>query len=223
MAGVMINRLRARFTGKTKVLRLQAISDDELYEVASSEDGLKDKKVAGGEKSKRGKNYEINETSKRNTACFAARTEAWKRTLTGGRRQEKTSSEIAITFSVTSSGKIYQKWNNKTGKEIKSETEKSSSLEPFDECPSLFMNELAQPTSVNFDGHLSYGHSRDPALVVEVGTDRTSVPTDHVTLNMSASNAWEKTRNHTTAKATVMNFFSRFKREKKSKVMRIRI
>lgn len=219
----MINRLRARFTGKTKVLRLQAISDDELYEVASSEDGLKDKKVAGGEKSKRGKNYEINETSKRNTACFAARTEAWKRTLTGGRRQEKTSSEIAITFSVTSSGKIYQKWNNKTGKEIKSETEKSSSLEPFDECPSLFMNELAQPTSVNFDGHLSYGHSRDPALVVEVGTDRASVPTDHVTLNMSASNAWEKTRNHTTAKATVMNFFSRFKREKKSKVMRIRI
>ena len=220
---VMINRLRARLTGRTKVVRLRGISDDELHEVASGEGGLKDRKVAGGEKSKRGKNYEMNETSKRNTAWFAARTEAWKRTLTGGRRQEKTSSEIAITYSVTLSGKKYQKWNNRTGKEIKSETVKSSLLEPFDECPSLFTNELAEPTSMNFDGHLLYGHSRDPALVVANGTDRTRVPANHVTLNVSAANAWEETGNRTKTKATVMNFFSRFKREKKSKVMRIRI
>ena len=223
MARVVINRLRARFAGKTKVVRLQGISDDELYEVASGEDGLKDRKVSGGEKSKRGKNYEMNETSKRNTAWFGARTEAWKRTLTGGRRQEKASSGIAITCSVTSSGKKYQKWNNKTGKEIKSEAVKSSLLEPFDECPSLLMNELAPPTSDNFDGHLCYGQSCDPAFAVEDDTDRTRVPTNHMTLNMSAANAWEETRNRTTIKATVMNFFSRFKREKKSKVMRIRI
>lgn len=221
MDRVMINRLWARLTGKTKVVRLWGVSDDELQKVASSEDGLKDRKVASGEKSKRGKNYEMNETSKRETAWFAARTEAWKRTLTGGRRQEKTSSEVDLTCSVTSSGKKYQKWSKKTGKEIKSETVKSSLLEPFDECPSLVTNEPAEPTSVNFDGQLLYGHSRDQALVVENGTDRTSVPTNHVTLNLSAANAWEETRNRTTTKATIMNFFSRFKREKKSKVMRI--
>lgn len=77
---------------------------------------MKDGKVAGGEKPKKGKNYEISETCKRNTACFAARTEAWKRTLTDGRRQEKTSSEIVISPSVTSSVKKYQKWKSNTGK-----------------------------------------------------------------------------------------------------------
>ena len=219
----MIDRLRARFTGKTKVVRFQGISDDEFYEVASSENGLKDRKVTGGEKSKRGKNYEVNETSKRNTAWFAARTEAWKRTLTGGRSQEKTSSEIDISCSVTSSGKNYQEWNIKTGKEIKSETVKSSLSERFDECPSLFTNELAPPTSLNFDEHLSCGQWCDPAVVVEDRCDRAGVPTNHVTLNMSAANAWEETRNCTTTKATIMNVFSRFKREKKSKVMRISV
>lgn len=222
MARVIISRFRERFTGKTKVVRLQGISDDELYEVTSDEDSLKDRKVAGGEKSKRGKNYEMNETSKRNMSWFAARTDAWKRTLTSGRRQEKTSGEIAISCSLTSSGKKYQKWNTKTGKEIKSDITQSSSSETFDECPSLFMNELAPPTSVDFDGHLSYEQSCDPAVVIEDGRDR-GVLTNHVTLNMSAANAWEETRNRTTTKATVMNFFSRFKRLKKSKVMRIRI
>ena len=218
-----MNRLRMRFTGKTEVVKLQGISDDELYEVASSEDGLKDKIVPGGEKSRKSKNYKVNETSKSNTAWFTARTEAWKRTLTGGRRQEKASSEIAISCSVTSGGKNYQKWNNKTGKEIKSETVKSSLLDPFDECPSLFTNVPAPTASVNFDGHLSYEQSCDPTLVVEDGPDRTSALTNHVTLNMSTANAWEETKNRPMTKATVMNFFSRFKREKKPKVMRIRI
>ena len=164
----------------------------------------------------------MNETSKRNLPWFTARTEAWKRTLTGGQRQEKASSEIAISCSATSDGKNYQKWNNKTGKEIKRETVKSSLLEPFDEFPSLHTNEPAPPASVNFDEHLSYKQSCDPALVVEDEPDRTSGLTIHVTLNMSTANAWEETRNRPMTKATVMNF-SRFKREKKSKVMRIRI
>ena len=222
MARVIVNRLRVRFTGKTKVVKLQGISDDELYEVASSEDGLKDRKVPGGGKSRKGKNYEMNETSKSNTAWFTARTEAWKRTLTGRQRQEKASSDIAISCSVTSGGKNYQKWHNKTGKEIKSETVKSFLLEPFDECPSLFTKEPAPAASVNFDGHLSYEQSCDPSLVVEDGPDRTSALTNHVTLNMSTANVWEETKNRPMTKATLMNF-SRFKREKKSKVMRIHI
>lgn len=219
MARLIINRLRVRFAGKTKVVKLQGISDDELYEVASSEDGLKDRKVPGGEKSRKGKNYEMNVTTKRNRTWFTARTEVWKRTLTGGRRQEKANSNIAISCSVMSGGKNYQKWNNKTGKEIKSETVKSSLLEPFDEFPPLYTNE----PSVNFDGHLSFEQSYDPALVVQDEPDRTSALTNHVTLNMSTANAWEETRIRPMTKVTVMNLFSRFKREKRAKVMRISI
>lgn len=219
MARLIINRLRVRFAGKTKVVKLQGISDDELYEVASSEDGLKDRKVPGGEKSRKGKNYEMNVTTKRNRTWFTARTEVWKRTLTGGRRQEKANSNIAIICSVMSGGKNYQKWKNKTGKEIKSETVKSSLLEPFDEFPPLYTNE----PSVNFDGHLSFEQSYDPALVVQDEPDRTSALTNHVTLNMSTANAWEETRIRPMTKVTVMNLFSRFKREKRAKVMRISI
>lgn len=219
MARLIINRLRVRFAGKTKVVKLQGISDDELYEVASSEDGLKDRKVPGGEKSRKGKNYEMNVTTKRNRTWFTARTEVWKRTLTGGRRQEKANSNIAISCSVMSGGKNYQKWNNKTGKEIKSETVKSSLLEPFDEFPPLYTNE----PSVNFDGHLSFEQSYDPALVVQDEPDRTSALTNHVTLNMSTANAWEETRIRPMTKVTAMNLFSRFKREKRAKVMRISI
>lgn len=222
MARLIINRLRVRFAGKTKVVKLQGISDDELYEVASSEDGLKDRKVPGGEKSRKGKNYEMNVTTKSNRTWFTARTEVWKRTLTGERRQEKANSKIAISCSVTSGGKNYQKWNNKTGKEIKSETVKSSLLEPFDEFPPLYTNE----PSVNFDGHLSFEQSCDPALVVEDEPDRshrTRALTNHVTLNMSTANAWEETRIRPMTKVTVMNLFSRFKREKRAKVMRISI
>lgn len=219
MARLIINRLRVRFAGKTKIVKLQGISDDELSEVASSEDGLKDRKVPGGEKSRKGKNYEMNVTTKRNRTWFTARTEVWKRTLTGGRRQEKANSNIAISCSVMSGGKNYQKWNNKTGKEIKSETVKSSLLEPFDEFPPLYTNE----PSVNFDGHLSFEQSYDPALVVQDEPDRTSALTNHVTLNMSTANAWEETRIRPMTKVTVMNLFSRFKREKRAKVMRISI
>ncbi len=219
MAGVLISRFKERFTGKTKVERLQGISDDELYGVARSEDVLKGRIVLGSKKTKRGKNYQMNETSKRNMNWFAARTEAWKRTLTSGREQEKASSEIAVSCSVMSNGKKYQKWNTKTGKEIKSDTTPSSSP---DKCPALFLNELAPPTSVNFDGKQSYGQSCDPALVLE-DTPGSGVPTYHVTLNVAAANAWEETKNRTTVKSTVINFFSRFKRETETKVMRIRI
>ena len=221
MAGVMINRLRERFTGKTKVRRLQGISDDELYGVANSEDVLKERNVIGSKKSKRRRDYEMNETSKGNMSWFAARTGAWQRKLTCGRGQETAKSEIAVSCSVTSNGKKYQKWNTKTGKEIQSDTTQSSS-ETFDKCPALFVNELAPPTPADFYGRQSFGQSCDPALVLE-DTPGSGVLTNHVTLNVASANAWEKTKNRTTVKSTLINFFSSFKREKKTKVMRIRI
>ena len=219
MARVTINRFRERFTGKTEVEKLQGINDDELYGVTSSEDVLKDRKVLGSKKAKRSKNYEMNDTSKGNVGWFAVRTEAWKRTLASRKRQEIARSEIAASCTVTSKGKIYQKWTAKTGKEIKSETVKSSFSEAFDECPASFVNELAPLTPVTFDGRQSYG-SCDPALVLEhsFGSD---VPTNHVTLNVTAAKAWEKPKNQTTVKSTVINFCSRFKRGKETKVMKI--
>ncbi|KAL9981635.1 hypothetical protein ACROYT_G010367 [Oculina patagonica] len=199
MAGVMISRFKERFTGKTKVKKLQGISDDELYGVASSEDMLKERKVIGGKKLKRGKNYQMNETSKRNTHWLAARTEAWKKTLTSGRGQEKASGEIAVSCSVMSNGKKYQKWNTKTGKEIESDTTPSSSSEIFFEFPALFLNELTPSKPVKFDTHQSYGQSCDPALVLE-DTPGSGVLTSHVTLNVAAANAWEKTKRKTKVK-----------------------
>ena len=220
MAGVMINRVREVFTGKTKVEKLQGISDDELYGVTNSEDVLKDINVLSSKKAKRSKNYEMNDTCKGNMALLSVGTEAWERTLTSGKRKEKERSEIAASCTVTSKGKIYQKWNAKTGKEIKSETAQSCSSEIFDECPPLFVNELTPPTPITFDTHQSYGQPRDLALVLE-HSSRGDVLTNHVTLNVTAANAWEKPKNHTTIKSTVINFFSRFKREKKTKVMKI--
>ena len=220
MARVMINRFSERFTGKTEVEKLQGISDDELYGVTSSEDVLKDRKVLGSKKEKRSRNYEMNDTSKGNVTWFAVRTEAWKRTLARGIRQEIARSEIAASCTVTSKGKIYQKWNAKTGKEIKSETVKSSFSEAFDECPASFVNELAPLTPVTSEGRQSYGQSCDPALVLE-HSSRSDVPTNHVTLNVTAAKAWEKPKNQTTVKSTLINFFSRFKRGKETKVMKI--
>ena len=221
MASVMINHFRERFTRKTQVEKLQGISDDELYCAASSEESSKDTKVIGSKKPKRGRNYQMNETSKRNMPWFAARADAWKITVTSGQRKEKASSEIAVSCSVTSNGKKYQKWNTKTGKEITSNTIQSSS-KVFDKRPDLFVNELAPPTPVNFDGHQSYKQSYDPALVLE-DTPGSGVLTNHVTLNVAAANAWEEKKKHATVKSIVISFLSKFKRENKTKVMRIRI
>ena len=152
---------------------------------------------------------------------FAAKTEAWQRKLTSGRRQEKAKSEIAVSCSLTSNGKKYQKWNTSTGKEIESDTKQSSS-EAFDKCPALFVNEVAPPTPADFYGHQSFGQSCDPALVLE-DTPGSGILTNHVTLNVASANAWEKTKNRTALKSFVVNFLSIFKREKKTKVTRIRI
>ena len=215
MARVVINRFRERLTGKTKVEKLQEISDNELNGVnTSSEDVLKDKNVVGSKKVKRSKNYEMNDTSEGSMTWFAVRAEAWKLiTLASGEKQQKERSEIAASCTVTSKGKIYQKWNAKTGKEIKSETVKSSFSEAFDECPASFVNELVPPTPVTFDTYQSYGQSCDPAFVLEREPGNNGAPTYHVTLNVTAAKAWEKPKNHTTVKSTVINFFSRFKRE----------
>lgn len=237
MATVLRSRFGARFAWKTEVKSLQGISNDEVYEVASTGDGLiKGRTVTGGEKSKRGKSYFMNETSTRNTNGFAARTFAWKRTLRSERRQAKANSEIAFNCSLTPGGKesdignrfarrdSYQKWNTKTGKEIKSDATQSSTYGTFDKCPVLFVNELAPPTPVNFDAHQSREQSScDPALVHGAARDCAGVPTNHVTLNVVAGNAWDETRIRTTIKSTAVNFFSRFKPEKKTKVVRIRI
>lgn len=116
-------------------------------------------------------------------------------------------------------GKNYQKWNNKMGKEIKSEIVKFFLLEFFDEFLLLYINELF----VNFDGYLFFEQLYDLVFVVQDEFDRISVFINYVILNMLIVNVWEEMRICLMIKVIVMNLFLRFKREKRVKVMRISI
>lgn len=84
------------------------------------------------------------------------------------------------------------------------ETRKNSEL--FYTCQSLFVSELAPPTPATLYRRQSYGQSRDSGLVLEEAMD-SGASINHVTLNMSADNAWEETTNRTTIKSTLMDFF----------------
>ena len=218
-------RFNLRFARETKVKRFQGINDEDAFENAESQTGLKGKAL-----SKKGKNYEVNGASERNTNTFDARTVAWKRTLTTERRQEKTRQEVAYSCSVTHGEKeggsdwseSYQKWNTKTGKEIKSESTEPVFSELFDSCQSAFVTELAPPTPASIYGRQSSGQSCHPAIVLEKAKD-SGVHTNHVALNVGAGNAWEETRTRTSIKSTLMGFLSRFKRQEKTKVKKVRL
>ena len=86
----------------------------------------------------------------------------------------------------------------------------------------MFVDELAPPTPATLYGGKVDRQSRDPAPIIEEAKD-SSVPTNHVTLNVTAGNAWEETRNRTTIKEILTKYFSRFKLEKKTKVKKARI
>ena len=225
-------RLFLPFVQQTKVKRLHGINNEDFNEVASCQSSVKDKQA-----SKRGKNYEMNDTSKRNKNTFVARTFAWKRTLVTRRTLEKSGKETAYSCLPVPAEKeadrcnssylgrrdSHQTWDTKTGKRVKSESTKPDFSELFQTCQSPFINELAPPlTPVSLYRRQSYGQSCDPAVVLEQ-TKGSCVPTNHVTLNVSAGNAWEETENRTSIKTTVMGLFSRFARERKTKVKKVRL
>ena len=222
------NLFNVRFAPKTKVKRFKEFDDQDFHEVAGAETGLKEK-TAFGEKWKRGKSYAVNgDACKRETNVFVT----WKQTLVSGKRQVKKNEEVSLSSSLTSAKKednivsydfarrdSYQKRDTKTEKEIKSDSIQPVFSELFEICQSSFVNELAPPIPVTLYGRQSYTLI-DPAIVLEEAKD-IGVPTNHVSLNVSAGNAWEETRNRTTIKSTLTNFFGRFKRQNKSKVRKV--
>ena len=219
---------------QTKVKKLQGINYEDFDEVASCQSGLNAKKD-----SKRWKNYELNDASKRDKNTFVTRTFAWKRTpLIARRTREKSGKEIVYSC-LPAPAEIeadrcnasylgrqespHQKWNTKTGKKMKSEASEPGFSELFQTCQPLFVYELAPPTPASLYRRQSYRRSCDPAVVLEQAKG-SCVPTNHVTLNVSAGNAWEETKNSTSIKTTVMGLFSRFKqRERKTKVKKMRL
>lgn len=224
-------RLFLPFVRQTKVKRLQGINNENFDEAAGCQSGLKDKQA-----SKRGRNYALNDTSKRNKNTFVTRTFAW-RTLMPRRTREKSGKEIAYSCQLPAPAEkeadrcnasylrrrdFHQTWDSKTGKRVKSESTERDFLELFQTCQSPFVNELAPPTPASLYGRQSYGQSCDPAVVLEQ-TKGSCVPTNHVTLNVSVGNAWKETKNRTSIKTTVMGLFSRFKRERKTKVKKVRL
>lgn len=202
------------FTAKTaKVKKCKRIDEDDFDEVAAVhvQTGWKEGSVFG-EKLKKGSNYLVKE--ERHSNVFSA----WKRAMASQPREKNKNREVSLSGGSSScleSRSCHKTWNTKTGKEIKSQ---STQFAP----PSMFVDELAPPTPATLYGGKVDRQSRDPAPIFEEAKD-SSVPTNHVTLNVTAGNAWEETRNRTTIKEILTKYFSRFKLEKKTKVKKVRI
>ena len=210
------------FTAKTaKAKKCKRIDEDDFDEVAAVhvQTGWKEASVFG-EKLKKGSNYLVKK--ERHSNVFSA----WKRAMASQPREKnKNSGEVSSSGDSSScleSRSCHKTWSTKTGREIKSESTPLAFPKLFEASPSMFVNELAPPTPATLYGGKVDRQSRDPALIFEEATD-SSVPTNHVTLNVTAGNAWEETRNRTTINEILTKSFSRFKLEKKTKVKKVRI
>lgn len=209
------------FTTKTtKVKKCKRIDEDDFDEVDAVhiQTGWKEASVFG-EKLRKGSNYLIKE--ERHSSVFSA----WKRAMASQLREKNNNREVSLrgnSSSCLESRSCYKRWNTNTEKEIKSESTQLAFPERFEARPSMFVDELAPPTPASLYGGKVDRQSRDPALIFEEATD-SSVPTNHVTLNVTAGNAWEETRNRTTIKEILTKYFSRFKLEKNTKVKKVRI
>ena len=209
------------FTAKTaKAKKCKRIDEDDFDEVAAVhvQTGWKEASVFG-EKLKKGGNYLVKK--ERHSNVFSA----WKQAMASQPREKNKKREVSLSGDSSSfleSRSCPKTWNTKTGKEIKSESTQLAFPELFEARLSMFVNELAPPTPATLYGGKVDRQSRDPALIFEEATD-SSVPTNHVTLNVTAGNAWEESRNRTTINEILTKYFSRFKLEKKTKVKKVRI
>ena len=209
------------FTVKTaKVKKCKTIDEDDFDGVAAVhvQTGWKEASVFG-EKLKKGSNYLFKEEKHSNVFS------AWKRAMASQPREKNKNREVSLSGDSSSwleSRSCHKTWNTKTGKEIKSESTQLAFPELSEARPSMFVNELAPPTPATLYGGKVDRQSRDPALIFEEATE-SSVPTNHLTLNVTAGNAWEETRNRTTIKEILTKYFSSFELEKKTKVKKVRI
>lgn len=235
------SRFGVRIVRKSKVKKLQAVDENAFYDVMSSHAGVNDKVDDGGKLDKRGTNCDGkrhgNRFFKRNKVAPAPeKEEAWSKTSAKTPRaaNKYRCQEISYTESevlVEKDGKMTlktsrQKWDLKTGKEIKldkDETgESSSSLETD---PSQFLNVLTPPTTDNFNVCNSDESSCDLFSTEDnvPGTSGVRV-TNEMVVDLTDGIPSEETGKSTEKKSALSNFLSRFNRgPKTTKVRKIRI
>ena len=233
------NRYRFRTVRKTKVEKLKAFNEDDFYDLMNSHGGESDKVDYSGTLDKPGRNSGHGKKRgkkrfKRNKVAPAPHVEAWKkapRVANSCMRQEICySSKIVIE---EEDGKLTlkrstQKWDTKTGKEIKLDktdsTDCSSSSVGSD--PSSFLNVLTPVTNDNFNLCGLNGSSCDLSRHEDDDVPGPSgvQPGQETVLDLTDGKAWVETKKPDDKISTLSNVLARFKRSgpKTTKVRKLR-
>lgn len=235
------SRFGVRIVRKSKVKKLQAADENDLYNVMSSLAGAEDKVDDGGRLGKRETNCNGKRRAKRGfkrnkVAPAAEKDEAWSETSAKTPRAaiKYRYQEISYTASenlVEEDGKMTlktsrQKWDHKTGKEVKldiDDTRESSWSLGTD--LSQFLNVLNSPTTDDFNVCNSDGSSCDLFSNEDnvPGTSGVRV-TNEMVVDLTEANTSEETWKRTEKKSALSNFLLRFNRgPKTTKVRKIRI
>jgi len=237
-------RCGVRIVRKSKVKKLQAVDENDLYDVMSSSAWTDDKADDGGKLGKPGRNRcgkgRAKRGFKRNKVDPAAeKDEAWSKTsgktLQRAANKDCPCQEIGYTKRmelVEEDGKMTlktscQKWDLTTGKQIKldiDETRESSSSLGTD--LSQFLNVLNPPATDNFNVSVNSDGSS-----CELFSNEDNVPgasdvciTNEMVVDLRESRTSEETRKRTEKKSVLSNFLSRFNREPNTtKVRKIHI
>ena len=201
------SRFKVRIVRKTKVVRFDNIDEGTFQNIATAEAG-RSGEASKARKSKKGKNYAVDETE-------SERKKPRRRSKVAPASTART---LAWTYlnpcEVMSYGPT---WNSRLGKVKKSDRIPNlASCRPFDR---------ATTSSADDNAHQEGVQSFDPWFVVQEGdgASTSAAPlNDHVPLNESV--LWEESENAGPAKKSALSrFLSKFKREKRTKVQRIRI
>ena len=168
------SRFGVRIVRKSKVKKFQPVDEDNFYDVMSApaeegdkvDDGGKLNKRVNGDGKRRAKKF-----FKRNKVAPAAEKEAWSNTSAKTLRaaNKHRCQEISYNESenlVEEDGKMTlktsrQKWDLKTGKEIKLDIDETRESSSFSTDLSQFLNVLNSPATDNFNICNSEGSSCD--------------------------------------------------------------
>ena len=214
------NRFGIRIVRKTKLKKIQAVDGSDFYDVTSSQVGESDN--CDGKKKRK-------KVLKRNKVTPASgRDEAWIKT--SGKKPHAANKYLVQescytdhTEIVEEDGKMTlktspQKWDLKTGKEIKldkGETDESSSSVSAD-FMSSFVNVLTPPTADNFNVCNSdpyQGSSCDLFCPIDDVPGPSGVGVkDEIAINLTDDNDCVDTEKCIKKKSPLLNFLSKFRR-----------
>jgi len=227
------SRFGIRVVRKTKLKKLQAVGGNDFYDMTSSHAEEGDNH--DGKKNKKKKAFKRNKV-----APAPEKEEAWCKT--NGKKPRAANKYLVQESCYTEHTEIVeedgqmtfktslQKWDLKTGREIKlgkSETDESSSSVGTD-LMSSFLNVLTPSTADNFNVCNSdpyQGSSCDLFCPEDDVPGPSGVgDRDEVIIDLTEDNDWVNTSKCTKKKSALSNFLSKFKRAPKTtKVRKIRV